>query len=66
MSKSILETVHESMQGLHDAGIVTPTTMRKFDELCVTPPNEMSKTEIKKIRLNQKVSQPVFAQYLAA
>lgn len=64
MSKNILDTVHESIQGLHDAGIVDSTTMRKFDELCVEPPREMTKTEIKRVRISQKVSQPVFAEYL--
>lgn len=64
MSKNILDTVHETVQGLHDAGIVDSTTMRNFDELCVEPPRIMTKTEIKKIRLSQSVSQPVFAKYL--
>ncbi len=64
MSKNILDTVHETVQGLHDAGIVDSTTMRNFDKLCVEPPRIMTKTEIKKIRLSQSVSQPVFAKYL--
>lgn len=64
MAKKILDTVHSTVKGLHDAGIVDAATMRHFDELCVEPPREMTKTEIKKVRLSQKVSQPVFAKYL--
>lgn len=65
MGKKILSTVHSTVTGLQDAGIVDATTMRHFDELCVEPPREMSKTEIKKVRLSQKVSQPVFAKNCA-
>ena len=31
MDKSILETVHESMQEMHDAGVIDKQTMREFD-----------------------------------
>jgi putative transcriptional regulator len=64
MSKSILETVHESVRGLYEIGLVDATTMRKFDAQCLEPAKKMSKAEIKKIRLKVKVSQPVFAEYL--
>ena len=35
MKKSILENVHESMQDLHDIGLVDKQTMREFDSLCL-------------------------------
>ncbi len=31
MSKRILETVHETAKGLHDAGLMEVTTMHEFD-----------------------------------
>lgn len=62
--RTILSTVHKSVKGLHQAGLVDTVTMRKFDELCVEPAAEMNKTDIKRIRLNEKVSQTVFAKYL--
>lgn len=64
MKKSILETVHESVQDLHDAGVVDKQTMREFDSLCLPKVKEYSSAEIKKIRLRNKASQAVFAAYL--
>lgn len=63
-SRTILNTVHESVKGLHDAGLVDAITMRTFDELCIEPAEEIDSKEIKKIRLKQRVSQAVFAKYL--
>ena len=38
--------------------------MREFDEACLTPAAPLMPTQIKKIRLSNHVSQPVFARYL--
>ena len=32
-----MATVHETAEGLHEAGIMDKRTMREFDELCLTP-----------------------------
>lgn len=64
MKKSILEVVHESVKGLHEAGLVDATTMHEFDAACLTPVKELSPREIKSIRLREKMSQGVFALYL--
>ena len=64
MSKKILDTVHETAKGLHDAGIMDSTTMREFDVLCLPPVKEYSATQIKRLRLKYKASQAVFAAYL--
>lgn len=61
---SILETVHETAQGLYDANIINATTMREFDELCLPKIKELSPRQIKSLRLREKVSQPVFAKFL--
>lgn len=66
MKKKILETVHETVKGLHDVGLVETQTMREFDAMCLTPIKEMTPKEIQKLRLREKVSQPVFAEYLNA
>ena len=55
---------HETVQGLHNAGLMDVKTLREFDALCLTPVEPLTPTEIKKIRLHEKVSQPVFAMYL--
>jgi len=65
MKKSkILDSVHRSAKGLHDIGLVDVTTMRKFDALCLPPIKQLTPNEIKSIRKNEKVSQPVFAKFL--
>jgi len=64
MKKSILKTVHESAKSLYDTGLVDVTTMRELDAMCLPPIKELSPTEIKKIRLRAKISQPVFAYVL--
>lgn len=60
----LLENAHEMAQGLYDAGVIDPTTMREFDVLCLPPIKEFSPQQIKKIRLHEKVSQAVFALFL--
>lgn len=66
MKKSILEVVHESAKDLNDIGLVDAKTMRTFDLLCLPPVRDLSPAEIKRIRLRERVSQPVFAGYLNA
>lgn len=66
MKKSILEVVHESVKDLHDAGLIDLKTMRTFNAMCLPPVKKLSPTQIKRIRLREKVSQPVFAEYINA
>ena len=61
---SMLEVAHEMAKGLYEANVINATTMREFDALCLPPVKDLSATEIKKIRLREKVSQPVFAKWL--
>ena len=64
MKKNLLDTVHDSAKGLYDAGLINVTTMHEFDALCLTPVEDLTAAQIKKIRLREKVSQAVFAMYL--
>jgi len=66
MKKSILEVVHESAKGLFDIGLIDAKTMHSFDKKCLAPVKKLSPRQIKQIRLREKVSQPVFAEYLNA
>lgn len=59
-----LAALHESMQGLHDIGLVDAKTMRQFDSSCLTPIENMTPDEIAETRIKQGVSQTVFAHYL--
>jgi putative transcriptional regulator len=60
----LLETVHKIAKGLHKAGAMDGTTMREFDVLCLPAVKPLTPAQIKRIRLRQNVSQPVFAAYL--
>ncbi len=66
MKKTILDVVHESAKGLFDIGLMDAKTMHTFDAMCLPPVKKLSPKEIKRIRLREKVSQPVFAEYLNA
>jgi len=56
--------IHETMQGLHEIGAIDKQTMREFDEACLTPVQVLAPDEIRAIRLNEHIPQPVFAHYL--
>lgn len=60
----ILAMVHENAADLHEAGLMDKKTMKKFDELCLTPVKVFTPDEIKAIREKERVSQTVFAHYL--
>jgi putative transcriptional regulator len=59
-----MAAVHEMMEGFHQTGAIDKQTMREFDEVCLTPAAMLSPSEIKAIREQEAVSQPVFARYL--
>lgn len=56
--------VHEMMEGLHQGGAIDKRTMREFDDACLTPALVLKPEDIRAIRENEHVSQPVFARYL--
>jgi putative transcriptional regulator len=56
--------VHETALGLTEAGVIDMRTMKAFDEMCLTPVEELTPDEIRQIRLREKASQAVFARYL--
>ena len=39
-------------------------TMRGFDEMCLTPVEEMAQEDIRALRLRENVSRAVFARYV--
>ncbi|MEP6721403.1 MAG: DNA-binding transcriptional regulator [Variovorax sp.] len=61
---TILEAVHETAQGLHDAGVMDQVTMREFDRMCLPPVPPLEPQAIKQIRETSHVSQAVFAAML--
>ena len=59
-----LAAVHETALGLTEAGVMDKRTMKAFDEMCLTPVEELTAEQIRQIRLREKASQAVFARYL--
>ena len=61
---AILDAVHETAQGLYEAGVMDQVTMREFDRLCLQPIEPLQPEQIKQIRVAANVSQSVFAALL--
>lgn len=59
-----LAAIHETAQGLHEAGVMDKQAMKAFGEMCLTPVEDLSPDDIRAIRLREKASQAVFARYL--
>ncbi len=60
----LLASMHETALGMTDAGVMTRQTMKDFDEMCLTPVEDMAAEEIRALRLRENASQAVFARYL--
>ncbi len=59
-----LAAVHETALGLHESGAMDKQTLKVFDEMCLTPVEQLTPDQIRQIRLREKASQAVFARYL--
>ena len=59
-----LAAAHEAALGLAEAGLMSKRTMRKFDEMCLTPVRDMTPEDIRALRLREQANQAVFARYL--
>ena len=60
----VLASVHETALGMAEAGVISKRTMKAFDEMCLTPVEEMAPEDIRALRLRENASQAVFARYL--
>lgn len=58
------EAIHTSAAALHKVGAIGKETMRSFDATCLSEPALLEPRQIRKIREDARVSQPVFARYL--
>lgn len=61
---AILAAVHETANGLLQAGVMDQITLREFDQLCLPPVEQLQPEQIKQIREATRVSQAVFARLL--
>ncbi|PQZ85042.1 MULTISPECIES: DNA-binding transcriptional regulator [Pseudomonas] len=61
----VLESVHQSAMALYAIGAISKTTLREYDEGCLSAvPEQIPAAQIKQLRESSHVSQPVFARYL--
>ena len=59
-----LAAAHEAALGMTEAGVMSKRTMKVFDEMCLTPVEDMAPERIREVRLRENASQAVFARYL--
>lgn len=60
----LMASIHETVEGLHEAGVMDKRTLRGFDELCLTPVKPLQPEEIRALRQRERASQAVFARHL--
>lgn len=60
----ILDEVHETARGLHDAGLISKRRMSEFDAFNRLDVHEMPPQKIKALRESSHLSQAVFAAIL--
>lgn len=56
--------LHEMMSGFYEAGAISKSTMREFDQRCLAPVERLTPDEIRSIREETHASQAVFARHL--
>ena len=60
----LLAAVHETAEDLHEAGVMEKRTLRRFDQMCLTPVEPMNGAAIRTLRERERVSQAVLARHL--
>ena len=60
----IAAAMHDTVQGMHRAGVIDKKTMREFDIRCLTSIEDLSAEDIVAMRERAGVSQAVFARAL--
>lgn len=60
----VFEALHRSASALNRVGAMDSQTLRNFDVACIAKPPTWSKSKIQRLRMKNRMSQPVFAAYL--
>lgn len=63
-NKRLREAIYETARGLHDLGLADGETLREFDASRLPALKPYGAADIKRLRLQAKTSQSVFAAYL--
>ena len=62
--RRIIDEMHETARGWHDAGLISKRRMGEFEALCNLEVGEMAPGQIKRLREKAHMSQAVFAAIL--
>lgn len=57
----VLRSVHLAAEDLYAIGAIDKSTMRRFDQTCLTEVNDLDPQAIRRIRNKAKMSQAIFA-----
>jgi putative transcriptional regulator len=60
----ISKSVHLGVSNLHSLGLVDPSTMRRFDQSCLSAIEEFGPEEVRQLREKEGASQAVLATHL--
>jgi len=60
----LMASIHETAEGLHEAGIMDKRALREFDNRCLTPIKPLLPEEIRALRLREHATLAVFARHL--
>jgi len=58
------EAIHSAVADMAKAGTISKVTLREFDDRCLDQDISFAPEEIKRLREQSHLSQPVFARYL--
>ena len=61
----VMASIHETAEGLNAAGLMNKLTMRKFDEMCLTPISRLKPKQIRDLRLDRDLSDYISAENFA-
>lgn len=64
MTSEIIESLRSDLTALHEMGAISKVTMREFDALYPPAVRHFTADDIKRLRAQLRVSQPVFAHHL--
>ena len=58
---AILASVHETAEGLHEAGLMDKCTMHRLDHQCLTAVIPLTPEEVRAIRLKKRARQAAWS-----
>ena len=60
----VFAAIQDTAQGLHQAGVISDTEMKRFDKSCLTKAEPLTGEQIRAIREHEDLTQAAFAIHL--